>query len=80
MAAPVLCDGPDQGPALFMITNLAEAETVALCAGCAAGFCEAYLSAAKSVSDGAATPGTTPKTRPARPRKPDAKAGPAAAT
>lgn len=43
MAAMPTCDGPDDDPALYMITNLMEAETLALCPSCSADFAQAML-------------------------------------
>jgi hypothetical protein len=71
MAQMVMCDGPEQGPAVFMITNIEQAETQALCLDCMIGFSAAFLQAV--------APGmiAKPELKPAR--KPRAKAGAAAA-
>jgi hypothetical protein len=71
MAAPILCNGPDGGPAAVMVTLIEAAETQGLCGPCFIDFCEATLKAA--------APERLRQPDPAPARKPRAKRTAAAA-
>ena len=43
MAAPIMCNGPDGGPADVIITMLADGDTVGLCGPCLTDWAEALL-------------------------------------
>lgn len=45
MAAPIMCNGPDGGPAAVIITMLADGDTVGLCGPCLTDWAEALLKA-----------------------------------
>ena len=45
MAAPILCNGPDGGPAAVLITMTADGDTVGLCGPCLTDWCHALLRA-----------------------------------
>ena len=45
MAATIMCNGPDGGPAAVMVTMLADGDTVGLCPPCLTDWCEALLKA-----------------------------------
>jgi len=74
MAANVICDGPDDEPAAYVVTALAEAETVAMCTGCYVDFSVAFLTAL------APNALATPEPKPARARKPRSNAAAGAAS
>lgn len=76
MAAPIMCNGPDGGPAAVMITLIEAAETQGLCGPCFIDFCEATLKAA--APDRLRQPDPKPP-RAARAKRPPAGAAAAAA-
>jgi hypothetical protein len=45
MAQPITCDGPDADLAVFLITNVPEAETSGMCLPCALDFAQGLLAA-----------------------------------
>lgn len=75
MAQAMTCDGPDGGPADYVVSMIADAEVVAFCGQCFADFCQAYLQAVDPARL-APPPETAPRAaRPRRPRATKAKAG-----
>ena len=62
MAAPILCNGPDGGPAVVMITMTADGDTVGLCATCLTDWAEAFLKA--TAPERLAQPPEAPKRKP----------------
>lgn len=63
MAAPIICNGPDGGPAAVIITMLADGDTVGLCGPCLTDWAHAIIKATSP--ELLAEP---PKTPPRRPR------------
>lgn len=45
MASPIMCNGPDGGPAVVMVTMLADGDTVGLCSPCLTDWCHALIKA-----------------------------------
>jgi hypothetical protein len=45
MAQPMICDGPDDTLATFIVTMIDEAETVAMCTACTLDWAQAILQA-----------------------------------
>lgn len=45
MAAPIMCNGPDGGPAAVIITMLADGDTVGLCGPCLTDWAHAIIKA-----------------------------------
>jgi hypothetical protein len=45
VAAPILCNGPDGGPAAVIITMLADGDTVGLCGPCLTDWAHAIVKA-----------------------------------
>lgn len=69
MAQPMICDGPDNDLAEYVITMIEQAEVKAFCLSCMADFCQGYLSI---VSPDRLAPEPAPRQRKSR-----AKAAPA---
>lgn len=46
MAKPILCNGPDGGPAAVILTMVDEGETIGLCGPCLVDWCHALLKTA----------------------------------
>lgn len=76
MAQPIMCNGPDGGPAAVMVTLIEAGETQGLCGPCFIDFCEATLKAA--APERLAAPPEPPARKP-RTRRPAAAAAAAAA-
>lgn len=45
MASPIMCNGPDGGPAVVMVTMLADGDTVGLCSPCLTDWAHAIVKA-----------------------------------
>lgn len=45
VAQQQMCDGPDGGPAIFLVHNIEQGEVNGFCLGCFADFCQAFLQA-----------------------------------
>ena len=64
MAAPLLCDGPDDDHAVVMLTLTADGDTSALCGPCLLDWCQGILQAAAPERLAA------PEPKPAKPPRP----------
>jgi hypothetical protein len=74
VAAPILCNGPDGGPAAVIITMLADGDTVGLCGPCLTDWAHAII---KATAPELLAP--EPKTAARRPRAKAAKGTPVTA-
>jgi hypothetical protein len=74
VAAPILCNGPDGGPAAVLITMLADGDTVGLCGPCLTDWAHAIVKA--TAPELLAAEPAKPKRAPRK--KPAAKPSPAA--
>jgi hypothetical protein len=65
MAAPILCNGPDGGPAAVLITMLADGDTVGLCGPCLTDWAHAIVKATapELLADAPKTPARRPRAR-----------------
>lgn len=71
MASPIMCNGPDGGPAVVMVTMLADGDTVGLCNACLVDWCHALIKATapELLADQPAKPKAAPRRKAAA--KPD---------
>jgi hypothetical protein len=67
MAQPITCDGPDADLAVFLITNVPEAETSGMCLPCALDFAQGLLAALapERLAQAPAKPKRAPRAKPA---------------
>jgi hypothetical protein len=65
MAAPILCNGPDGGPAAVIITMLADGDTVGLCGPCLTDWAHAIVKATapQLLADAPKTAARRPRTK-----------------
>lgn len=65
MAAPIMCNGPDGGPAVVMVTMLADGDTVGLCNACLVDWSHALIKATAPdlLADQPARPARKPRAK-----------------